>query len=65
MFAGIAHQVHQGDIPLFLQPLSGNSSDKASLIKIIAELHAQLQQQEPQEIPTYVADNGLYSTHTM
>ena len=56
---------HQGDIPLFLQPLSGNSSDKASLVKVITDLHAQLQQQEPQETPIYVADSGLYSTHNM
>ncbi|GCE18266.1 IS1634 family transposase [Dictyobacter kobayashii] len=53
---------HQGDIPLFLQPLSGNSSDKESLVKVIAELHAQLRQKEPEEKPIYVADSGLYST---
>nr|WP_040443977.1 IS1634 family transposase [Ktedonobacter racemifer] len=56
---------HQGDIPLFLQPLSGNSSDKGSLIQVIADLHTQLQQQEPQETPIYVADSGLYSAHNM
>lgn len=53
---------HQGDIPLFLQPLSGNSSDKESLVKVIADLHAQLRQQEPEEKTIYVADSGLYST---
>jgi hypothetical protein len=30
---------HQGDIPLFLQPLSGNTSDKESLVKVVANLH--------------------------
>src|SRR5438874_37958 len=44
---------HQGDIPLFLQPLSGNTSDKESLVKVIADLHAQLQQHEPEENPLY------------
>ncbi|GER86270.1 IS4 family transposase [Dictyobacter vulcani] len=53
---------HQGDIPLFLQPLSGNSSDKESLVKVIADLHAQLRQQEPEEKTIYVSDSGLYST---
>lgn len=56
---------HQGDIPLFVQPLSGNSSDKESLVKVIADLHAQLQQQEPLQEPLYVADSGLYSTANM
>jgi transposase len=56
---------HQGDIPLFLQPLSGNSSDKVSLAKIIADLHAQLQAHEPDEKPIYVADSGVYSTTNM
>lgn len=56
---------HQGDIPLFLQPLSGNSSDKESLVKVMTDLHAQLQQQEPHEEPLYVADSGLYSEANM
>jgi transposase len=56
---------HQGDIPLFLQPLSGNTSDKESLVKVIADLHAQLQQKEPEEKPLYVADSGLYSAANM
>lgn len=56
---------HQGDIPLFLQPLSGNSSDKESLVKVIADLHAQLRHHEPLEQPIYVADSGLYSAANM
>lgn len=34
-------------------------------MKVIADLHAQLQQQEPLEEPWYVADSGLYSTANM
>jgi transposase len=56
---------HQGDIPLFLHPLSGNSSDKESLVKVITDLHAQLLQKEPEEKPIYVADSGLYSAQNM
>ena len=56
---------HQGDIPLFLQPLSGNSSDKENLVNIIADLQAQLQREEPDEKPIYVADSGLYSAQNM
>lgn len=57
--------MHQGDIPLFLQPLSGNSSDKESLVKVIADLHAQLREKDPEEKPIYVADSGLYSATNM
>jgi transposase len=56
---------HEGDIPLFLQPLSGNTSDKESMVKVIADLHAQLQQKEPDAQPIYVADSGLYSAQNM
>ena len=56
---------HQGDIPLFLQPLSGNSSDKESLVRVIADVHAQLRQKDPEEKPIYVADSGLYSASNM
>jgi transposase len=56
---------HEGDIPLFLQPLSGNTSDKESMVKVIADLQAQLQQKEPDEKPIYVADSGLYSAQNM
>jgi transposase len=56
---------HQGDIPLFLQPLSGNTSDKESLVKVVADLHAQLQQTDPEEKPIYVADSGLYCAKNM
>src|SRR5260370_603642 len=41
------------------------SSDKASLVHVIEQLHAQLQQTEPEEHPIYVADSGLYSAENM
>jgi transposase len=33
---------HDGDVPLFLQPLDGNSSDKVSLLAVIQAIQAQL-----------------------
>jgi transposase len=56
---------HHGDIPLFMQPLSGNSSDKVSLLQAIEQLNEQLQRDgEPQE-RIFVADSGLYSEVNM
>lgn len=55
---------HEGDIPLFLQPLSGNESDKVSLLAAIQSIQEQLR--ESDEIPSvYVADNGVYSEANM
>lgn len=56
---------NQGDIPLFLQPRSGTSSDKESMVNVITDLHAQLQHHEPEEKPIYVADSGLDSAANM
>src|SRR6266487_6813013 len=33
----------EGDVPLFLQPLDGNSSDKVTLASAVEALHEQLQ----------------------
>jgi transposase len=33
---------HEGDVPLFLQPLSGNSSDKVSLLAAVQAIQEQL-----------------------
>lgn len=53
-----------GDIPVFMQPLNGNSSDKVSLPAAMRALHTQLQEShEPEGI--FVADSGVYSTATM
>src|SRR6266700_2290378 len=51
---------HEGDIPLFMQPLDGNSSDKVSLIAAIVAIQRQLREADG-EASVYVADNGLYS----
>jgi transposase len=55
---------HEGDVPVFMQPLNGNSSDKVSLPAAIRALHTQLQEDnEPERV--FVADSGVYSTATM
>jgi transposase len=55
---------HEGDVPVFMQPLNGNSSDKVSLPAVIHALHTQMQEDnEPERI--FVADSGVYSTATM
>jgi transposase len=51
---------HDGDIPLFLRPLDGNSSDKANLLMAVTALQDQLRAADG-EPSVYVADNGIYS----
>jgi transposase len=55
---------HEGDIPTFMQPLDGNSSDKASLLDAVSAIQRQLQATEGQA-GIYVADNGIYSETNM
>lgn len=55
---------HDGDIPLFMQPLDGNMSDKTSLLAAITAIQAQLRETDG-EASIYVADNGEYSTPNM
>ena len=55
---------HDGDVPLFLQPLAGNSSDKGSLLAVITAIQAQLREVD-EEASVYVADNGVYSEANM
>lgn len=55
---------HEGDIPLFMQPLDGNSSDKVSLLAAILAIQTQLLETDG-EASLYVADNGVYSTPNM
>ena len=55
---------HDGDVPLFLQPLDGNSSDKVSLLAAITALQAQVREAE-EEPGIYVADSGVYSESNM
>lgn len=55
---------HEGDIPLFMQPLDGNSSDKVSLLSAILAIQSQLRETDG-EVNVYVADNGVYSEANM
>jgi transposase len=55
---------HDGDLPLFMRPLDGNSSDKASLLAAISAIQTQLQETDGQA-SIYVADNGVYSEANM
>ncbi len=55
---------HEGDVPLFLRPLDGNSSDKVTLASAVEALHEQLQ--APESDPSFfVADSGVYSEANM
>jgi transposase len=51
---------HDGDVPLFMRPLDGNSSDKTSLSAVVAQVIAQLRASEAaeQEEPLVVFDSG-------
>jgi len=55
---------HDGDVPLFMQPLDGNSSDKVSLLATITTIQTQLRE-AGEEASVYVADNGVYSETNM
>lgn len=55
---------HDGEVPLFMQPLDGNSSDKVSLLAAITAIQAQLRE-AGEEASVYVADNGVYSEANM
>ena len=55
---------HDGDVPLFLQPLGGNNSDKVSLFAAVPAIQRQLQGANA-EPGVYVTDNGLYSEANM
>ena len=59
---------HEGDIPLFLKPLDGNSSDKATLVAAVEALEEQLRwgsEDDEDEATIFVADSGLYSEANM
>jgi transposase len=53
------------DLPLFLRPLDGNSSDKVSLLAAVEALQEQLLAPESEESSIYVADSGIYSQANM
>ncbi|MDQ2906982.1 MAG: IS1634 family transposase, partial [Chloroflexota bacterium] len=58
---------HDGDIPIFLRPLGGNSSDKQDLSAAVREVMTQLREHQPegQEQQIAVFDSGGYSEANM
>jgi transposase len=58
---------HDGDVPVFLRPLDGNSSDKEHLSAAVKEVMKQLREQLPQaqEQQIVVFDSGGYSEANM
>jgi transposase len=58
---------HDGDIPIFLRPLNGNSSDKESMSAIVTDVMRQLQETLPEEQEERIAvfDSGGYSQANM
>ncbi len=58
---------HDGDVPIFLRPLDGNSSDKQDLSAAVREVMTQLREQLPeeQEQRIVVFDSGGYSEANM
>jgi transposase len=59
---------HEGDVPLFMRPLDGNSSDKVSICAMVAQVIEQLRDVQngptPEE-PLVVFDSGGYSQANM
>jgi transposase len=53
------------DLPLFLCPLDGTSSDQVSLLVAVVALQEQLRAPDEEESSIYVADSGLYSQANM
>ena len=58
---------HDGDVPIFLRPLDGNSSDKEHLSAAVKEVMTQLREQLPTEQEERIAifDSGGYSQANM
>jgi transposase len=54
---------HEGDLPIFLRPLSGNSSDKKSIAQTVKQVMEQLRAVEPEQEEEWVNvfDSGGYS----
>ena|SRR5690348_7860126 len=55
---------HDGEMPLFLQPLDGNSSDKVNLRAAMSSIQAQMREAK-EEPGIYVADSAIYSASHM
>ena len=58
---------HDGDVPIFLRPLNGKSSDKEHLSAAVKEVMTQLREQLPEEHEERIAifDSGGYSQANM
>jgi len=58
---------HDGDVPIFLKPLDGNSSDKADLSAAVKAVMTQLREQVPEEQEQRIGvfDSGGYSEANM
>src|SRR5436853_4655458 len=58
---------HDGDVPVFLRPLNGNSSDKEHLSAAVKEVMTQLREQVPEEQEQRIGvfDSGGYSEANM
>jgi transposase len=58
---------HEGDVPLFMRPLDGNSSDKTSISAIVTQVIEQLRacEADEQEDRLVVFDSGGYSQANM
>jgi transposase len=55
----------ESDLPLFLRPLDGNSSDHVSLLAAVETLQEQLRAPDEEESSIYVADSSIYSQANM
>jgi transposase len=51
-------------VPLFLQPLDGNSNDSVTLVTAVEALHEQLQAPDS-DLSFFVVDSGVYSEANM
>jgi transposase len=58
---------HDGDIPLFVRPLDGNSSEKKDLSTVVREVMTQWREPLPEEQEQQIAvfDSGGYSQANM
>src|SRR5437879_5358342 len=58
---------HDGDVPIFLRPLDGNSSDKESISAMVIDVMTQLREtlSEAEEEKIAVFDSGGYSEPNM
>jgi transposase len=56
---------HDGDVPVYMRPLDGNSSDNATLVESVKALQEQFRAEEADEPCIFVADSKLYSEANM